>query len=662
MRAAIYARVSTDQQERDGTSLETQVQRCTAYVRQRGWLIGPVEQEAHSGFVLDGRKKLTRLRDAMRRNEFDVLVFFAVDRLSRNTDHQGFLFYEAEQAGVRFESVTEDLDGPAGRTMRFVAGLLAEFEREKIRERTMRGKAKVLEQGNVPTWTCDLYGYRTRRPTKDERKQGAGSHRIVIAEEAAIVREVYERVAEGWSRQQIADDLNARGVASPGSTKMDYRTPRKVFWRSSSIQQLIPNPAYKGWTVANRLTRQAVRNAQTGRINKQRQIERPMDEWTIVDETGRLSPAIVEPELWHRANERLAANRGARTRNLLRPMLLRGRLHCAICGGPMHPDSNENRPNRTNHYRCRYSRLDRTRVAMGDERCSGRTSIPQQDLDAWAWSEVLTILEQRANVVSEIRRRLEAPDTTGLETEIERIRGRLVGLDREANKAVELHLKEVITAAQFEEQQTRIRGERAEAEQALASVEARRGRNHRDLARLEGLDDLVRRVGPRLANADDETKAQVVSELGVTVRATRVFQELSWELPLPSSTESDTTITVDLSAVEEPGTWTRALVLAEEREEWYRSDPRRPTDRRSASPATSRRSRSIFTCTGSPTAGATCARKHRSRPWSSSNRSCRWNTGRRSTSCSFRSANTTAPAFARSVRPAPSSICAGRLA
>ncbi len=168
-RAAVYRRVSTVGQE-DGTSLDTQLEHNNAYCAQRGLSVVLSESDVHSGFDLDGRRGLTRLRDGMRRGEFDVLVVYAVDRLSRNTDHQGILFYEAERAGVLLESVTEDLSGPAGRLMRAVSGILAEFERDKIRARTMAGKAGRLKEGNVPTWTCDLYGYRTVRPTKEERK------------------------------------------------------------------------------------------------------------------------------------------------------------------------------------------------------------------------------------------------------------------------------------------------------------------------------------------------------------------------------------------------------------------------------------------------------------------------------------------------------------
>ncbi|HEX9414263.1 MAG TPA: recombinase family protein, partial [Ktedonobacterales bacterium] len=93
MRAAIYVRVSTSGQEQDGTSLVTQEQYCRAWVTERGGIV-PDEQvyvEVHSGAYLWERPQLTRLRAAMRAAAFDVLVVYAIDRLSREQDHLGLI-------------------------------------------------------------------------------------------------------------------------------------------------------------------------------------------------------------------------------------------------------------------------------------------------------------------------------------------------------------------------------------------------------------------------------------------------------------------------------------------------------------------------------------------------------------------------------------------
>ena len=83
MRAITYARVSTDAQERDGTSLDTQERACLDFTRAQGWLVVESVRDAASGFSLD-RDGIERVRELLRAGAADVVVAYAVDRLSRN--------------------------------------------------------------------------------------------------------------------------------------------------------------------------------------------------------------------------------------------------------------------------------------------------------------------------------------------------------------------------------------------------------------------------------------------------------------------------------------------------------------------------------------------------------------------------------------------------
>ena len=108
-RAAVYCRVSSAGQE-DNSSLATQKASCRAYAAERGWTVVTVHHEVHTGAELFERSELTRLGEAMRRGEFEVLLVHALDRLSRKQTHQGLVLSEAEYAGVRWDSATEDID------------------------------------------------------------------------------------------------------------------------------------------------------------------------------------------------------------------------------------------------------------------------------------------------------------------------------------------------------------------------------------------------------------------------------------------------------------------------------------------------------------------------------------------------------------------------
>ncbi len=136
MRAVIYCRVSTDAQERDGTSLETQERACLEHVQVRGWSLVETIKEAASGYNLD-RPGIARLRQLLAEGAVDVLVSYAVDRLSRNQNHIGVVFDELERAGARLDFVTENFEDTAvGRFILAARAFIAEVEREKIVERT----------------------------------------------------------------------------------------------------------------------------------------------------------------------------------------------------------------------------------------------------------------------------------------------------------------------------------------------------------------------------------------------------------------------------------------------------------------------------------------------------------------------------------------------
>src|SRR6266536_3415966 len=132
-RAAIYVRVSSTGQEQDGTSLDTQLERCRAYAADHGYTVGEphVYREVHTGTELWERPKLTALRDAVRRREVSTVIAYAIDRLSRDPVHLGVIISEAEHAGAGVEFVTEPMDGsPEGQLIRFVRGYAAKVEHE----------------------------------------------------------------------------------------------------------------------------------------------------------------------------------------------------------------------------------------------------------------------------------------------------------------------------------------------------------------------------------------------------------------------------------------------------------------------------------------------------------------------------------------------------
>jgi site-specific DNA recombinase len=215
--------------------------------------------------------------------------------------------------GVRVVGVLDGFDStsPQARMQAGLSGLMSDEYRASIRLRThsaleMRAKLKQPTGGKT-------YGYNC-----------AGE---VIAAEAAIVREIFERTAAGDSMRTIASDLNARGVPSPGATWKRNERRNDARWLVSAINAILRNERYVGRQVWNRS--EWVKDPDTGRRTRR---ERPSTEWTITD-----CAAIVDSTVWAtvaaRLTERATGERSARHRP--RRYLLSGLLVCERCGSRM---------------------------------------------------------------------------------------------------------------------------------------------------------------------------------------------------------------------------------------------------------------------------------------------------------------------------------------
>lgn len=143
MRAAIYARVSTFEQEP-----EDQLQELRRYVEARGWTGTEFVDRGVSG-AKDKRPALDALLKDAKRRRFDVLVCWRLDRLGHNLRHLVTLLEDLQATGVSFVSLGEGIDctTPAGKLQLHILAALAEFERERIRERVVAGLQRARAQG-----------------------------------------------------------------------------------------------------------------------------------------------------------------------------------------------------------------------------------------------------------------------------------------------------------------------------------------------------------------------------------------------------------------------------------------------------------------------------------------------------------------------------------
>lgn len=390
MRAMIYVRVSTDAQERDGTSLDTQVRACAEYAAAAGWSVVATVRDSASGFSLE-RPGIERVRQAFRAAECDVVLAYAVDRLSRHQNHIGVLFDEAEGWGVKFEFVTERFEDTAiGRFILAARAFTAEVEREKIAERTMRGKAERARSGKIPQATGKgIYGY---------RYDPATGRREVDAVQAVVVRRVFESFCAGAGCSRIAGELNRDAIPAMGGG----------FWYPLTVRRVLMNETYTGRTVYRRTKVTSVRDPRTGK-KRRRVTTRDEADWIEVEDA---TPAIIGRPTWESAQSLLQAPERQLRGQPTHDYRLRGHVRCMACGTPMVGQSMQQ--GRYRYYRCRRS------FSGGFEGKCDSTYVRGEALEDAVREEIVRVLADPDIILRQTGAQRDAEATVDLDEEAER--------------------------------------------------------------------------------------------------------------------------------------------------------------------------------------------------------------------------------------------------
>src|SRR5215472_9778143 len=233
--AAIYARVSSDRQK-DNHTITSQTAALKEYAQTHDYLVPSewvFEDEGYSGATLV-RPGLEALRDLAAQGEIQAVLVHSPDRLSRKYAYQVLLTEELQRCGV---SVVF-LQAPAGesaedRLLAQFQGMIAEYERAQILERSRRGKRHKVQGGAVSVLSGAPYGYRYIK-----KSDTAEAYYEVIEAEAEVVRLVFELyIRAGLSINAIARHLNRQQIATRrGNTR----------WERSTVWALLRNPAYQG--------------------------------------------------------------------------------------------------------------------------------------------------------------------------------------------------------------------------------------------------------------------------------------------------------------------------------------------------------------------------------------------------------------------------------
>jgi site-specific DNA recombinase len=500
LRCVIYTRVSTDAQEQKGTSLETQEEECLAHAAAAGWTVVDRFRDSASGFTLD-RPGLAQVRHLLRTGALDVLLCHALDRLSRKQTHTGILVQEAEDCGVALEFVLERFEDTAtGQFLRNVKSFAAEFEREKIAERTMRGKAQRARSGKLPQATgkgCYGYIYNVATGTREPHPF-----------QAEIVRRIYQRYAETQSFSAVSHELNQAGIPAFSGGP----------WYPLTVRTVLNNETYSGRTVYRRTKRVVSRNPLTGRT-RNRVVAQPEAQWIELPDA---SPRLIDPVLWERVRAIIDDPERLRRRPEGRTYLLGGRSKCGLCGSAMVGQTLQSKGTPYRYYRCRHAYTNIT-----GQRCAARY-VRGSILEEKVWQEVMEALSDPAVVLQELERRSEGADEDG---EAERIERGLAELAEREKRLVRLFGFGEVDESVVREQLADVRWQRTALEERLRPL---RGAGLSAVGPFDRskLTAACRAVADWLEHAELADRLLALEALQVAVVATPQQATVSGVLPL----------------------------------------------------------------------------------------------------------------------------------
>jgi site-specific DNA recombinase len=385
-RVALYARVSTAHQEQEQT-IASQVAALEHAATTRGLTVAAARHyldEGYSGSYL-ARPGLDALRDAAADGLLDRVFVYCPDRLARNFVHQQILLEELTARGVAVDFVEHPIgERPEDRLLVQMQGVIAEYERTKILERTRRGRLHKVRAGQIPPFTRAPYGYAIHRTP-------AAPHGIVVVEEAeaAHVRAMYRWVLdEGLSARQVATRLHAQGVP-----------PRRARrWTAGTVHGILTNPAYTGLAIfGKREPSEPKRPHHPGAYRKRAKSShrlRPEAQWVQVP-----IPALVDDATQRAVRARLARNKVWAPRNVQHDYLLRRLVVCGVCGWRMACVHRQYAATHRDYFF--YACGQRAPVDTGRDAYCPAHYVRADDLDAVVWDAVVTWLQSPEMLLTE---------------------------------------------------------------------------------------------------------------------------------------------------------------------------------------------------------------------------------------------------------------------
>jgi site-specific DNA recombinase len=346
MRAAVYARFSSDNQREQ--SIDDQVRVCRDFAARSDILILDKHiyfDEAKSG-SLRNRPGLEALKKAAEEKLFDAILVDDSSRLSRDNQYFNTMLCLFQFWGVNLISVSDGLDmrEEHAKVAYQFRGIINELYLSDLKKKTHRGQMGQVLRGY--SMGGSTYGYKSvpdgeTKLDKKGRLRANGFKRVIIAEETLVIQRIFRGFCNGTAITKIAQELNTEHVPTKNRLKGG--------WNVSTIARILKDEKYLGRYTWNKT--KAMKDPMTGRT---KQVARPKEEWVI---QVRNEMRIISEDTWKQAQKRwkeiddtyptMKGKKGfeGRQKSYVTthpPHILSGALRCGDCGGSISLVSGKN--------------------------------------------------------------------------------------------------------------------------------------------------------------------------------------------------------------------------------------------------------------------------------------------------------------------------------
>jgi site-specific DNA recombinase len=493
-KAAIYARVSSQKQQEEET-IDSQVDVLHLYAKQQGYQIPDnwiFLDNGISGTSLQ-RPALDELRDMIRQEPVEAILIYAPDRLARSYPHQLILLEEFRKVGVKvcFLKGVPESTTPEAVMFSHLQGILAEYERALILDRSRRGRIYKAKKGDPKVIPTLPHGY-------DRVANGQDIAVEVIEQEANVIKEIFKLyVYDKKSLVAIGSILEERGI----------KTPRgRIKWDSSTIRGILKNTAYIGTAYFGKTERcegnpGQIRHYNSGKFIRPRYARKkqPQENWLPIN-----IPSIINENDFELAQEQLQKNKKLSPRNTKEKALLQGLVICGECGYPCYKRARRYKENNRGYYFCR-SHNDKNL-----KRCSNNW-IRQDELDELVYQEVINLLQNPYLIREELlRREKEVSNLEEIERQEANFTKEFSKLSLERDRLLDAYQSGLVDLKELTRRNQSIETKRNAIEKELKSIQAlkfNRG-NERNLEKV--FDNIIERMKVSSNNLTIEEKQKLV--------------------------------------------------------------------------------------------------------------------------------------------------------